>query len=150
QIIDLIDHAVTKHGKKVKFLTFREAQERLNKNVLAGHPLRDPKTGGDNGVVMGMGDNGYASFSIRDEKDPVYRYWALEGGKWGWKSVSTRGARPLSDLEVFQGYTILHAIHLGGKKGFAAGNSAGTDHAVFVPSDKTGTLVKTGWSLPPG
>jgi putative membrane-bound dehydrogenase-like protein len=45
QIIDLIDHAVTKHGKKVKFLTFREAQERLNKNLLKGSPLRDPKTG---------------------------------------------------------------------------------------------------------
>ena len=49
QIVELIDHAVTKHGKKVKFLTFREAQERLDKNLLGGHPLRDPKTGTDNG-----------------------------------------------------------------------------------------------------
>src|SRR5262249_41584818 len=48
QIIDLIDYAVAKHGKKVKFLTFREALERINKNVLGGHPLREPKTGGDN------------------------------------------------------------------------------------------------------
>ena len=29
QIIELIDHAVDRHGKKVKFLTFREALERL-------------------------------------------------------------------------------------------------------------------------
>ncbi len=33
QINDLIDHAVTKHGKKVKFLTFKEALERLDKNL---------------------------------------------------------------------------------------------------------------------
>ena len=44
QVVELIDHAVTKHGKKVKFLDFREAQERLNKNLLGGQPLRDPKT----------------------------------------------------------------------------------------------------------
>ena len=54
QIVDLIDHAVTKHGKKVKFLTFREAQERLNKNLLDGHPLRDPKTGGRQRRAAGL------------------------------------------------------------------------------------------------
>src|SRR5262249_29948987 len=47
QVIELIDHAVAKHSKKVKFLTFREAQDRLNKNLLGGHPLRDPVTGED-------------------------------------------------------------------------------------------------------
>jgi putative membrane-bound dehydrogenase-like protein len=41
QIVELIDHAVAKHGKKVKFLTFREAYERLNKNVTEGIPLRN-------------------------------------------------------------------------------------------------------------
>ena len=41
QIVELIDHAVAKHGTKVKFLNFREAAERLNKNLLAGQPLRD-------------------------------------------------------------------------------------------------------------
>jgi putative membrane-bound dehydrogenase-like protein len=40
QIVELIDHAVKKHGKKVKFLNFHEANERLNKNLLAGRPLR--------------------------------------------------------------------------------------------------------------
>jgi putative membrane-bound dehydrogenase-like protein len=40
QVVELIDHAVAKHGKKVKFLTFKEALERLNKNLLEGHPLR--------------------------------------------------------------------------------------------------------------
>ena len=40
QVVELIDHAVAKHGKKVKFLTFKEALERLNKNLLEGSPLR--------------------------------------------------------------------------------------------------------------
>lgn len=34
QIVELIDHAVEKHGTKVKFLTFREAADRLNANLL--------------------------------------------------------------------------------------------------------------------
>ncbi|MBX3448860.1 MAG: HEAT repeat domain-containing protein [Planctomycetaceae bacterium] len=41
QVNELIDHAVARHGKKVKFLTFKEALERLNKNLLNGKSLRD-------------------------------------------------------------------------------------------------------------
>ncbi|MEO8496081.1 MAG: polysaccharide deacetylase family protein, partial [Planctomycetota bacterium] len=40
QIVELIDHAVAKHGKKVQFLTFREAMDRINTNLLQGKPLR--------------------------------------------------------------------------------------------------------------
>jgi putative membrane-bound dehydrogenase-like protein len=50
QVVELIDHAVQKHGKKVKFLNFREAQERLDKNLLGGQALREPKTGIASGV----------------------------------------------------------------------------------------------------
>ncbi len=31
QMIDLIDHAQSKYGKKVKFLTFKECEERLTR-----------------------------------------------------------------------------------------------------------------------
>lgn len=34
QVIELIDHAVEKHGKRVKFLTFKEAHDRLSKSLL--------------------------------------------------------------------------------------------------------------------
>lgn len=40
QVVELIDHAVAKHGKKVKFLNFRECLERLNKNLLRGASIR--------------------------------------------------------------------------------------------------------------
>lgn len=37
QIVELIDHAVARHGRKVKFLTFRECAQRLNRRF---GPLR--------------------------------------------------------------------------------------------------------------
>jgi hypothetical protein len=44
QIIELIDHAVAKHGKKVKFLTFKEAQQRLDKSLFDGKSLREMRS----------------------------------------------------------------------------------------------------------
>jgi putative membrane-bound dehydrogenase-like protein len=41
QVAELVDYADKTYGKKIKFLTFREALERLNKNYLKGHPLRE-------------------------------------------------------------------------------------------------------------
>src|SRR5207253_10185970 len=59
QLVDLIDYAVEKYGKKVKFLTFREALERINENLLAGHSLRWADLG-DNGVrLIDVDNNGY-------------------------------------------------------------------------------------------
>ena len=68
QIVDLIDHAATKHGKKVKFLTFREAQERLNKHLLGGQPLRTAD-GRDNGVrLLDLDNDGYMDVVIGNDK----------------------------------------------------------------------------------
>ncbi|MBN2475095.1 MAG: polysaccharide deacetylase family protein [Pirellulales bacterium] len=49
QIVEMIDHAVAVHGRKVKFLTFREVYDRLTKHFLGGRPLR-AADGRDNGV----------------------------------------------------------------------------------------------------
>ena len=40
QVVELIDHAVDKHGSKVKFLSFREAADRLNKSLCHDMELR--------------------------------------------------------------------------------------------------------------
>ena len=40
QIVELIDHAVEKHGSKLRFMTFREVAERLNRSLLDGKSLR--------------------------------------------------------------------------------------------------------------
>lgn len=59
QINDFINHAVTKHGKKVKFLTFKEALERLNKNVLDGGSLRDGADNTSETAILDMNNDGY-------------------------------------------------------------------------------------------
>ncbi len=82
QIVELIDYAATKHGKKVKFLTFREAQERLNQNLLNGQPLRSDK-GQDNGVrLLDVDNDGYLDVAIGNDKVKQTRRWSPKEGKW--------------------------------------------------------------------
>jgi putative membrane-bound dehydrogenase-like protein len=59
QIVELIDHAVAKHGRKIKFLTFREALQRINTNLLQGEQLRRAD-GGDNGIrLLDLNNDGH-------------------------------------------------------------------------------------------
>ena len=55
QIVELIDHAEKTHGRKVKFLSFREAMDRLNKHLLEGGALRDEKGSPTNLFVFDAG-----------------------------------------------------------------------------------------------
>ena len=60
QIVELIDHAAKAHGRRVKFLTFHEALERMNQHLLGGQPIRDLKTGAATGVrLLDLNDDGY-------------------------------------------------------------------------------------------
>jgi putative membrane-bound dehydrogenase-like protein len=90
QVNELIDHAVKKHGKKVKFLTFREAAERLEKNLLAGDSLRSTK-GQDNGVrLLDLNADGYMDVVIGraahddapDSAKQLARVWSPAEQKW--------------------------------------------------------------------
>jgi len=79
QVIELIDHAVAKHGHKVKFLTFREALERLNKNLLNGQSLR-ATVGRDNGIrVLDIDNDGFKDVVL---ESGVVRLWRPKLGKW--------------------------------------------------------------------
>jgi putative membrane-bound dehydrogenase-like protein len=85
QFIDLIDHAVAKHGKKVKFLTFRECHERLEKNLLGGHSLRDAsKTdAADNGVrLLDLNGDGFLDVVIANSKGRHTRVWSPKTRSW--------------------------------------------------------------------
>src|SRR5260370_24793421 len=82
QIVDLIDYAALKHGKKVKFLTFREAQERLNKNLLADNPLRRAD-GQDNGVrLLDLNNDGFLDVVIGNDKVRQTRVWSPKSKTW--------------------------------------------------------------------
>jgi putative membrane-bound dehydrogenase-like protein len=82
QIVELIDHAVSTHGNKVKFLTFREAHERLTKNLLDGHPLR-AVDGSDNGVrLLDLNADGYLDVVIGNDRAHKTRLWSPRVARW--------------------------------------------------------------------
>ena len=85
QVVELIDHAVTKHGKKVKFLNFRECLERLNKNLLRDQPIRR-QDGSRNFAcaLIDANDDGYLDFLNNADEllertiwiwDPKTKHW---------------------------------------------------------------------------
>ncbi len=83
QIVELIDYAAAKHGKKVKFLNFREAQERLNQNLLAGHRIRHPKNGQDNGIrVLDLNDDGHLDAIVSNKNSLQTKFWLPEKKSW--------------------------------------------------------------------
>jgi len=82
QMVEFIDYAVRKHGKKVKFLTFREAQERLDKNLLADQPLR-AANGRDNGVrLLDLNNDGFIDVVIGNERIRKTRLWDPKQNAW--------------------------------------------------------------------
>lgn len=75
QVVELIDHAVATHGRKVKFLTFAQCLERLNQHLLGGHPLRDAQ-GGDHGVrLVDIDRDGYQDVVIAHGNQRLIRRW---------------------------------------------------------------------------
>ena len=77
QFVEFIDYAVAKYGKRVKFLNFREAQDRLNEN-LSG-PLRVEKTGKDNGIRwLDVNNDGFLEVIGGN----ISRWWHLEPPSW--------------------------------------------------------------------
>lgn len=82
QVLDLIEYAVTKYGRRVKFLNFREVYERLTKNVLGGQPLRAPN-GQDAGVrVLDVNGDGYMDVVIGNDVLQQTRIWSPEEKRW--------------------------------------------------------------------
>ena len=82
QINELIDHATSRYGGKVKFLTFREAVERMTRNVLGGNPLR-ATDGGDNGVrLLDLNNDGYLDVVIGNDHVRETRVWSPENRTW--------------------------------------------------------------------
>jgi putative membrane-bound dehydrogenase-like protein len=94
QVVQLIDYAASRYGKKVKFLTFREAQERINKNLLGGQSLR-AADGRDNGVrLLDLNGDGYLDVVIGNEKVRQTRIWSPATKSWTTTDFPTRLVAP--------------------------------------------------------
>ncbi len=82
QVVDLVDYAATKYGKKVKFLTLREVYERILAQVTGGVALR-AENGQDNGVrVFDVNHDGYMDAVIANEKLRQMRIWSPHDRRW--------------------------------------------------------------------
>jgi putative membrane-bound dehydrogenase-like protein len=82
QIVELIDYAVSKYGKRIKFLNFREAQERLNKNLLTGQPIRG-RDGRANGVrILDINNDGFMDVVIGNGQLRKTRVWQPKERNW--------------------------------------------------------------------
>ncbi len=82
QMVEFIDYAVERYGQRVKFLTFREAEERLNRYLLAGNPLRTSR-GEDNGVrLLDVNNDGYLDVVIGNEATRKTRLWQPAEKHW--------------------------------------------------------------------
>jgi len=82
QVVRLIDYAVQRYGRRVRFLNFKEIDQRLTKNLLAGHPLR-AANGEDNGVrILDANDDGYMDVVIANEAAQTTRIWKPDERRW--------------------------------------------------------------------
>ena len=83
QLVDFIDYAVAKYGPRVKFLNFREALERVEKNAFAGVSLRHPLDGGDHGVrLLDVDGDGFMDVMIGNSQRAVTRVWQPKEKRW--------------------------------------------------------------------
>jgi putative membrane-bound dehydrogenase-like protein len=105
QLVELVDHAVATHGSKVKFLTFREALERLNKNLLGGKSIRPPDHDTSVLQVLDMDNDGYMDVAISTDLENKTRTWSPTELAWNrWTDSAElpnpRAAAPFEDLRA--------------------------------------------------
>ena len=82
QIVEFIDYAQQRYRTRVRFLNFREALERLERNVLGGESLR-AADGQDNGVrLLDLNNDGYIDAVIGNERVRQTRVWSPADRKW--------------------------------------------------------------------
>ncbi|MBS0205513.1 MAG: HEAT repeat domain-containing protein [Planctomycetes bacterium] len=82
QVIELIDHAVTTHGQKVKFLNFRECLQRLNQHLLDNKPLRNRAGDDVQTDVIDVNTDGYVDVVSRHKNDVQVRIWDHGSRQW--------------------------------------------------------------------
>jgi putative membrane-bound dehydrogenase-like protein len=89
QLAELVDYADKKYGKRVKFLNFREALERLEKNLLSDQPLRLSQANFNGAVVLDVNNDGYMDVILagraagRTDRLPgITRIWLPDKSDW--------------------------------------------------------------------
>jgi hypothetical protein len=82
QVVEFIDYASKTYGNRVRFLNFREAQERIDTHLLGGQPVRD-RFGRDNGVrLLDLDGDGYLDLLLGDGGPRLTKLWRPAGRRW--------------------------------------------------------------------
>jgi putative membrane-bound dehydrogenase-like protein len=157
QVEDLIDHAVKTHGRKVKFLNFREAAERLNRNLgtrlLEGEWVRDPRKEYEASRILDIDNDGHMDAMYTQKGKLVARMW--RPGNANWKTI-------ISPFEIgssrrFTGTEVRFGVLDKNGKAAVAGFVALTRRPDGLDAKKSGvffwTITRDRWSqafgLPP-
>lgn len=82
QVVEFIDYSSRTYGNRVRFLTFKEAQERIDANLLGGQTVRD-RFGRDNGVrLIDLDGDGYLDVLLGDGGPRLTKIWKPAGRRW--------------------------------------------------------------------
>ncbi len=82
QVLELVDYADKRYGRKVKFLTFKEALDRLNKNLLDGQSLRGWGKDSDRAMLVDIDRDGHLDLFINRREGVGLRIWNRLGKSW--------------------------------------------------------------------
>lgn len=129
QLVELIDYAVSRYGGRVQFLTFREALERINHNLLLGQPLH-AANGTDDGVrLLDLNGDGYLDAVIANQNVRATRVWEPNAGQWAQSAFPATVVGDPNDPHRDAGFKFSR-IHAGGEVTafFRTENSKGAWH----------------------
>ncbi|MFB0564260.1 MAG: FG-GAP repeat domain-containing protein [Candidatus Aminicenantaceae bacterium] len=81
-LVELVDYAVSRYGKRVKFLNFKEAYHRILTNLLGGMPVRYSGRR-DNGIrLLDLNNDGYLDVIIAHPDKKETRIWDSHSNTW--------------------------------------------------------------------
>ncbi len=110
QLVALIDHAQRTYGARVKFLSFREAVERIEKHALGGQSLR-AKNGSDNGVrLLDVDGDGFMDVVSGNSYSRATQLW--QPAERRWRKVVTTFRFPIlpeTKFGIVSGSTVMLA-----------------------------------------
>ena len=100
QVIELIDHAQTKHGSKLKFLNMAEMQSRIDQHMLAGRPVRNPDGTLSGTRIQDLDADGYMDVLFVEDERIAARIWKPTTRTWQFQEeVTELDTPPLLDLD---------------------------------------------------
>ncbi|XOV70616.1 MAG: PVC-type heme-binding CxxCH protein [Verrucomicrobiota bacterium] len=82
QVNEFIDYADETFGRRVLFLTFKEAAERLREHLLSGHGLRRPDGKDAGNRLVDINRDGYLDVVLGGQEKGTVRIWNEELGSY--------------------------------------------------------------------